>query len=181
MSSRCEGLTKGGIRCRRSASSGQYCSTHRPATPHSSVSLRGAIEDTSNYDFDSIIHDNMEEKVCEHTCLLDLDKCCGCTDQRPHTSSYPRYVDGIGMTQRAARHDGYCRICKARGNERDKGQVRSQTHQDPAMIPLRALYQRLGLADAEQRAVNLVLFIRGGHAHQENILREMLAGLNVID
>jgi hypothetical protein len=48
------------------------------------------------------------------SCLLtSTQKCCACEDERAHTPTYSRYIDGMGMTNYGTRWQSYCWPCKS--------------------------------------------------------------------
>ncbi|KAI5777681.1 hypothetical protein EDC01DRAFT_394235 [Geopyxis carbonaria] len=64
-------------------------------------------------------HASPERFLCSHRpeiqCLLsELQKCCACSDQRPHSAVYDIYVDGDGYVPQGYRWSYYCSSC--RGN-----------------------------------------------------------------
>lgn len=52
-------------------------------------------------------------KNCRHTCQLSqaVQNCCWCTDRRPISNGYERYVDGEGWRNDALRDQYYCMEC----------------------------------------------------------------------
>ncbi|KIM90054.1 hypothetical protein PILCRDRAFT_812864 [Piloderma croceum F 1598] len=52
-------------------------------------------------------------KRCGHDyCILSIPTCCACLDRRPHTASYPLYIDGQGITSTGTRSSMYCSPCR---------------------------------------------------------------------
>lgn len=55
-------------------------------------------------------------QVCIHKrsneCMLSLNVCCACADKRPHSATYPVYVDGFGNVRAESRSIHYCAGCK---------------------------------------------------------------------
>ena len=45
--------------------------------------------------------------------LTSIPLCCACADRRPHSTSYSKYVDGVGLVQRGTRWQNYCWFCKS--------------------------------------------------------------------
>ncbi|CAK1364673.1 hypothetical protein CB0940_08333 [Cercospora beticola] len=54
---------------------------------------------------------------CEHklptSCMLWDAHCCACIDERPHSTSYRTYIDGVGFVARGLRWQRYCSSCRA--------------------------------------------------------------------
>ena len=44
--------------------------------------------------------------------LTALPICCACQDKRPHSSSYSKYIDGVGFVLGGTRQEKYCWMCK---------------------------------------------------------------------
>jgi hypothetical protein len=44
--------------------------------------------------------------------VLSIPSCCACTDRRPHTETYPIYIDGLGITSNGRRWSMYCSPCQ---------------------------------------------------------------------
>jgi hypothetical protein len=54
-------------------------------------------------------------KTCGHEyCDLSIPTCCTCTDGRPHNTSYPLHISGVGKSR--ARWSMYCVPCRDVGN-----------------------------------------------------------------
>ena len=54
------------------------------------------------------------KKLCGHSlCHLSIQECCWCSDRRPLTATYARYVDTVGMVESGRRQDHYCPPCRA--------------------------------------------------------------------
>ena len=60
-------------------------------------------------------------KNCRHTCQLSagIPHCCWCSDRRPISNGYKRYVDGEGWRNDAKRDQYYCMECFGK-NDREK-------------------------------------------------------------
>lgn len=52
---------------------------------------------------------------CPHklptSCRMTAPQCCACSDKRPHSLSYSKYIDGIGFVSQGSRHQNYCSYC----------------------------------------------------------------------
>ncbi len=52
---------------------------------------------------------------CPHklptSCRMTTPQCCACSDKRPHSLSYSKYIDGIGFVSQGSRHQNYCSYC----------------------------------------------------------------------
>ena len=61
-------------------------------------------------------------KLCGHQfCDLTQTQCCACTDNRPHSARYYKYVDGRGMVPEAKRWSAYCPGCQIQYGEPEEG------------------------------------------------------------
>ncbi len=53
---------------------------------------------------------------CPHklptSCRMSVPQCCACSDKRPHSLSYLKYIDGIGFVSQGSRHQNYCSYCR---------------------------------------------------------------------
>ena len=45
--------------------------------------------------------------------LTSTPNCCACADERPHSTTYRVYIDGVGFVQRGTRWQSYCWFCKS--------------------------------------------------------------------
>ena len=77
-------------------------------------------------------------KLCEHHfCDLTQPRCCSCIDNRPHRTTYLRYMDGRGMVAGAKRWSDYCPGCKLHYSLEDATREEQQTtsrQREPAEV-----------------------------------------------
>ncbi|KAF2198054.1 hypothetical protein GQ43DRAFT_337017, partial [Delitschia confertaspora ATCC 74209] len=51
-------------------------------------------------------------KLASSCRLTSTSNCCACADERPHSRTYSKYIDGVGFVQRGTRWQSYCWFCK---------------------------------------------------------------------
>ena len=100
---RCKGITQAGRRCKRRVlepdEAFRYCPIHIDLPGMPTEIDREYIPDTLFCFRDG----DPSQRLCGHSCMLTLDKCCECTDLRP--------ADAVPLDMRPR---GYCTKCKER-------------------------------------------------------------------